>query len=110
MYNVINTMASLDPSICGLISQVSIDRLEKHVKKIEGLRHGWENYDILAEKAGYIEETFRSLNVTVENQEVIFHGRTYRNIIATKKRPRERQAVDPPGGSLRCRIGKPRSG
>jgi Zn-dependent M28 family amino/carboxypeptidase len=85
MYNVTNTMASLDPSICGLISQVSIDRLEKHVKKIEGLRHGWENYAILAEKAGYIEDTFRSLNVTVENQEVLFHGRAYRNIIATKK-------------------------
>jgi Zn-dependent M28 family amino/carboxypeptidase len=85
MYNVMNTMAALDPSICGLISQVSIDRLDKHVKKIEGLRHGWENYDILAEKAGYIEETFRSLDVTVENQDVIFHGRMYRNIIATKK-------------------------
>lgn len=78
-------MESPDPSICGLISQVSVDRLEKHVKKIEGLRHGWENYDILAEKADYIEETFRALNVTVENQEVIFHGRVYRNIIATKK-------------------------
>jgi Zn-dependent M28 family amino/carboxypeptidase len=84
MYNVINTMATLDPSICGLISQVSLDRLEKHVKRIEGLRHGWENYDILAEKAGYIEDTFRPLNVAVENQEVLFHGKAYRNIIATK--------------------------
>jgi len=78
-------LTSLDPSICELISQVSIDRLAKHVKKIEGLRHGWGNYDILAEKADYIEDTFRSLKVTVENQEVIFHGRAYRNIIATKK-------------------------
>jgi Zn-dependent M28 family amino/carboxypeptidase len=85
MYNVMNTMAALDPSICGLISQVSIDRLEKHVKKIEGLRHGWENYDSLTEKADYIEKTFRSLNVIVENQDVIYHGRMYRNIIATKK-------------------------
>jgi Zn-dependent M28 family amino/carboxypeptidase len=85
MYNVINTMAAFDPSLYGLISQVSIDRLENHVKNIEGLRHGWENYDSLTEKADYIEKTFRSLNVMVEHQEVIFHGRIYRNIIATKK-------------------------
>jgi Zn-dependent M28 family amino/carboxypeptidase len=78
-------MVPLDPSISGLISQVSLDRLEKHVKKIEGLRHGWGNYDILTEKSDYIEDTFRSLTVTVENQEVLFHGRAYRNIIATKK-------------------------
>jgi len=53
------------------------------VKAIEGLRHGWENFDALEKKANFIEDTFRSFGCTVENQKVPFHGRSYRNIIAT---------------------------
>lgn len=75
-------MSSYIPDI---LSQVSADRLKEFVKKIEGLRHGWENYHALEEKAIFIEETLRSLHFTVENQEVSFYGRTYRNIIATKE-------------------------
>ncbi len=66
-----------------IVSEVSIERLKNYVKSVEGLRHGWENYDALEEKAGFIEETLRSFNLKVENQNVPFHGRTYRNIIAT---------------------------
>ncbi len=50
---------------------------------IEGLRHGWENYQSLEEKATIIEAFFRSLKLNVESQDVPFHGRRYRNIIAT---------------------------
>lgn len=60
-----------------------MERLHGHVKSFEGLRHGWENYNSLEEKASLIESFFRSLNLTVESQEVNFHGRRYRNIIAT---------------------------
>src|SRR4030042_403404 len=66
-----------------IVSEVSIERLKNYVKSVEGLRHGWENYDALEEKAGFIEETLRSFNLKVGNQDVPFHGRTYRNIIAT---------------------------
>jgi Zn-dependent M28 family amino/carboxypeptidase len=66
-----------------MVSEVDVERLKKYVKKVEGLRHGWENYDALEEKAEYIEETLRSFNLVVESQEVPFYGRTYRNIIAT---------------------------
>lgn len=66
-----------------ILSQVNSERLEDHVKKIEGLRHGWENYDALEKRASFIEERLISFNLAVENQEVPFHGRTYRNIIAT---------------------------
>ena len=66
-----------------MVSEVDLERLKGYVKKVEGLRHGWNNYDALEEKAKYIEETLRSFNIVVENQEVPFHGRTYRNIIAT---------------------------
>ena len=62
-----------------------MDRLREFVKKTEGLRHGWENYNSLEEKANYIEDTFRLFNLSVDNQEVSFNGRDYRNITATKE-------------------------
>lgn len=69
--------------IYDILSNISMDRLREYVKKTEGLRHGWENYNSLEEKAKYVEDTLRSFNLFIENQEVPFHGRTYRNIIAT---------------------------
>jgi len=69
--------------IRNIASEVNIERLEGYVKSVEGLRHGWENYDALEEKAKFIEETLRSFNLKVESQEVPFCKRTYRNIIAT---------------------------
>jgi Zn-dependent M28 family amino/carboxypeptidase len=65
------------------LKQVSTERLQMYVKQIEGLRHGWENFESLEKRASFIEETFRSFGLSVENQEVPFHGRTYRNITAT---------------------------
>lgn len=72
-----------EDSIPDIISQVSTERLQRYVKKIEGLRHGWENYAALEEKAVFIEDTLRLLQCKVENQEFQYHERTYRNIIAT---------------------------
>lgn len=70
-------------NIRNICSEVNIDRLKQYVHDIEGLRHGWENYQSLEEKATIIETFFRSLKLNVENQDVPFHGRRYRNIIAT---------------------------
>jgi Zn-dependent M28 family amino/carboxypeptidase len=75
----------MPPQITDILSQTSKDRLREFVKKTEGLRHGWENYHSLEEKAQYIEDTFCSFHMNVENQEVDFYGRTYRNIIAVKE-------------------------
>jgi len=69
--------------IHSIASEVNIERLKRYVYAIEGLRHAWENYDTLEEKAKFIEETLRSFNLKVKSQEVPFYGRTYRNIIAT---------------------------
>jgi Zn-dependent M28 family amino/carboxypeptidase len=66
-----------------LLTQTSEENLRTYVKAIEGLRHGWENCDALEKRALFIEDTFRSFGYTVENQQVPFHGRTYRNIVAT---------------------------
>jgi aminopeptidase YwaD len=70
-------------SIKDIISQVSTEMLKEYVRKTEGLRHGWENYEELEKRANFIESTFRSFQCDVANQEFIFHSRTYRNIIAS---------------------------
>jgi Zn-dependent M28 family amino/carboxypeptidase len=70
--------------IRSIVSQVDVKRLKGHVRNIEGLRHGRENYEALEKKAGYIENTLRALNLETENQYFDFHGKTYRNILATK--------------------------
>ncbi len=69
--------------IHNIASEVNIERLEGYINSVEGLRHGWENYDVLEEKAKFIEETLRSFKLKLESQEVSFHKRIYRNIIAT---------------------------
>lgn len=66
-----------------VLSEVSKERIQGYVRAMEGLRHAWENYAALEERAKFIEETFRSFNIKVENQDVPFYGRRYRNIIAT---------------------------
>jgi len=75
----------MTPSIVDVLSEVSTERLIRHVKRIEGLRHGWEDYDSLAERAEFIAGTLRSFGLEVENQEVSFHGRTYYNVVATMR-------------------------
>jgi Zn-dependent M28 family amino/carboxypeptidase len=66
-----------------LIGEVSSDRLRGHVGALEGLRHGWENFPALEEKARYIEETLNAFDFQVESEPVPFRSRTYRNIVAT---------------------------
>ena len=61
------------------------ERIKEFIKAIEGLRHAWENYDALEKRAKFIEDTFRSFNLNVENQDVSFYGKTYKNIIASMK-------------------------
>jgi hypothetical protein len=76
-------LAAVNSYIYKISSEVNIERLKSYVKSVEGLRHGWENYDALEEKSKFIEKTLRSFNLKVESQEVPFHRRSYRNIIAT---------------------------
>lgn len=66
-----------------VLSEISVQRIKEYLLSVEGLRHGWENYDTLEEKARFIENTFSSFNISVQNQYLDFHGRTYRNIIGT---------------------------
>ncbi len=69
-------------SIHDIIAQVSTERLKMYVQKIEGLRHGWENYEELQKRAHFIENTLQSFRYDVSNQEFSFHDKTFRNIIA----------------------------
>ena len=66
-----------------VLSKISVQRIKEYLLSVEGLRHGWENYDSLEDKARFIEKTLSSFELNVRNQYLHFHGRTYRNIIAT---------------------------
>ncbi len=70
-------------SMSDILSQVNTKRLQEYVKKIEGLRHGWKNYAALEQRAEFIEDTLKSFHCSVENQDFLYHERTYRNIVAT---------------------------
>ena len=76
-------MKKLFSSIYKKLEEISLEKLQGYVRTIEGFRHGWENYESLEEKAVIIEEFFCSLNLNVESQDVPFHGRRFRNIVAT---------------------------
>lgn len=71
--------------------QISTERLKEYVGIIEGPRHGWENYNELEKRAVFIENTFRSFQCDVASQEFTFHGRIYRNIVATNVATGERR-------------------
>lgn len=77
-------MPDKDRTITDIVSEVSTDNLKSHVKMLEGLRHGWENYEVLEEKASYVENYFRSLGLQVSSDPVLFHGKSFRNIVAEK--------------------------
>jgi len=66
-----------------IVPEVNRDRLREYLNHVEGLRHGWENYHALEERALFIEDTLRSFGLDVDRQEFHFHKRIYRNIIAT---------------------------
>jgi Zn-dependent M28 family amino/carboxypeptidase len=70
------------PDIRHLIGEVSGERLRGHVGALEGLRHGWENFPALEERARYVEETLDSFGFQVASEPVPFRSRTYRNIVA----------------------------
>lgn len=66
------------------LHNVSRERLERYAKLIEGLRHGYENYEDLTKRAILIEDIFNSFGLTVRRQDFTFFKKIYRNIIATK--------------------------
>lgn len=84
-YTLIREVKGLQSCIHDALSEVDIERIKGYIRSLEGLRHAWENYDALEERAGFIEETLRSFNLEIEDQDVPFYGTRYRNIIATTK-------------------------
>ena len=100
-------MDSLNPHIQKLISEVSQERLREYTKKIEGYRHGWKNYQALEERALFIEDALRSFNLDIESQEFQFHGKMYRNIIATHRGSNENSAAILLGAHYDAAAGSP---
>lgn len=63
--------------------QVSTENIRNLLLSIEGLRHGWWNYDELEKRAEYIKRLFQEYGYRVEENLLSFDRRPYRNIIAT---------------------------
>jgi Zn-dependent M28 family amino/carboxypeptidase len=74
----------MDSYVQNMCAEVSRERLEYYTKHVSGIRHAWHNYDALEEKADFIYECLGSFHLALENQAFRFHGRSYRNVIATK--------------------------
>lgn len=66
-----------------ILNKISEENLREVVEKISIPRHGWYNYNELQWVAEYIENKFKEFDYTVETDEFFYHGRAYRNIIAT---------------------------
>jgi len=97
----------MNPHIQKAISEVSQDRLIEYTTKIEGFRHGWENYQSLEKRALFIGDTLRSFDLDVESQDFQFHKRTYRNIIATHYGNNEESDVFLLGAHYDAAMGSP---
>ncbi|MCX7794087.1 MAG: M28 family peptidase [Thermodesulfovibrionales bacterium] len=66
-----------------MIGDVSRENIKSILHSVEGMRHGWWNYEELEKRADYIKTLFSEYDYTVEEQNFLFGNRTYRNIIAT---------------------------
>ncbi|HMK49699.1 MAG TPA: M28 family peptidase [Thermodesulfovibrionales bacterium] len=73
----------MSASVRAVISEVSTENIRSYLDNLEGPRHAWHDYDLLVQKAKYIEETLRSFGLSVRMQEVPFHGRAFHNIVAS---------------------------
>jgi aminopeptidase YwaD len=100
-------MNSIDPHIQKVIATVSQERLRAYLRDIEGCRHGWKNYQSLEEKAVFIGDTLRSCSLDVESQEFQFHGKPYRNIVATHHGSNEEAGMVLLGAHYDAAVGSP---
>lgn len=68
----------------GLIQQVDIERIYKHVLRLEGPRHPLENMDALNEAADYLFHELENYGLEVEFQEFKINGysETFKNVLA----------------------------
>ena len=75
---------------------VSIDRIRRHIRALEGVRHPVAAPEALENAADYITESFRSLGYEIDEHHFQDNGRPFRNIIATRRgqlHPHERIVV-----------------
>ncbi len=66
-----------------ILESISTEEINRTLHSIEGLRHGWYNYEELEKRAEIIIDLFKTYGYRVEEDIFQFHGRSYRNIIAT---------------------------
>jgi Zn-dependent M28 family amino/carboxypeptidase len=67
----------------GLLSRVSRSRLERRVRDLEGIRHGWENPEAVESGALWLTRALQAAGLQVESRPVPLRDRMYRNLVAT---------------------------
>lgn len=75
---------------------VSVDRICSHIRALEGVRHPLAAPEALEQAADYIAESLRSLGYEMAEHRFLDNGRSFRNVIATRRglaRPHERVVV-----------------
>jgi Zn-dependent M28 family amino/carboxypeptidase len=90
--------------LASLLTRVSRTRLEKRIRELEGVRHGWDNPDAVEDRARWITGAFEAAGFQAESRPVPFRGRTYRNLVATL----EGADPDKPGILLGAHYDSPR--
>lgn len=70
-------------AIGALVDKVERERLAEAVGRLATVRHGRENYAALEATAQFVAERLAACGLTVESRPVAFHGRPYRNLVAT---------------------------
>ncbi len=73
----------MQTDFASLLSRVSRTRLERRVRELEGVRHGWDNPEAVENRAQWLTRSFEAVGLQVESRPVPLHDRTYRNLVAT---------------------------
>lgn len=66
-----------------ILEEVSEENLKEIVRIVSIPRHGWYNYNELSNIANFIEEKFKEYDYLIDIDEFFYHGKSYKNIIAT---------------------------
>jgi Peptidase family M28 len=68
-----------------LLDRVSVTRIRSHIQALEGVRHPLAAPEALEQAADYIVNTLQCLAYEMTDQTFSEEGRSYRNIIATRR-------------------------
>lgn len=67
------------------MSVASVERLQRHVRRLEGERHPWASPEALKTAAGYIHASFEKAGLEPRRDSFSFRGVSHDNVVAVKQ-------------------------